>query len=152
MVKGKKMIQEKNIYKEVLIILAYFDEELIKKIPDKVFENLKELAGESEEDCYINTEQDLENQDISEESKDLIALIYYDYIADEQEKKEIMKLWNENERKYQEYLREKYNADNIFKNKRQEISMTENTSIIEYKKENIFYKIKNFIKKILKGY
>lgn len=146
------MIQEKNIYKEVLIILAYFDEELIKKIPDKVFENLKELAGESEEDCYINTEQDLENQDISEESKDLIALIYYDYIADEQEKKEIMKLWNENERKYQEYLREKYNADNIFKNKRQEISMTENTSIIEYKKENIFYKIKNFIKKILKGY
>lgn len=147
------MIQEKNnIYKEVLITLAYFDAELIKKIPDKVFENLKELAGESEEDFYINTEQDLEKQDISEESKDLIALIYYDYIADEQEKKEIMKLWNENERKYQEYLREKYNADNIFKNKRQEISITEKTSIIEYKKENIIYKIKNFIKKILKGY
>lgn len=146
------MIQEKNIYKEVLITLAYFDEELIKKIPDKVFENLKELAGESEEDFYINTEKDLENQDISEESKDLISLIYYDYIADEQEKKEIMKSWNENEIKYQEDLRIKYNVDNIFKNRKQETSKVEETSLIEYKKENIFCKIKNFIKKILKSY
>lgn len=147
-----KMIQEKNnICKEVLIILSYFDKELIKKIPDKVFENLKELAVDSEEDFYINTEKKLENQNISEESKDLISLIYYDYIADKNEKKEIMKSWNQNERKYQENLREKYNVDNIFKNRRQETSTAEKNSIIEYKKENIFCKIKKFIKSILKA-
>lgn len=145
------MKMKNDVYKEVLTILAYFDDELIKKIPDNVFKNLKELAADSEADFYINTEKDLENQNISEASIDLISLIYYDYIADENEKRKIMELWNENERKYQEKLREKYNVDNIFKKRIEETTKVEKISMIEHKKENIFDKIKSFIKSILKA-
>lgn len=148
-----KEIQEVNeIYKEVLTVLAYFDNDLIKKIPNNVFRKLTELAADSKVDFYIDTTKGLEEQNISEESKDLISLLYYNYVADENEKEELLKYWNENENKYQEELRGKYNSDKIFQNKTPDkgnISLS-NTAMIEYKKENIFNKIKNFIKNMFK--
>lgn len=149
------MIQEKNdVYKEVLTVLAYFNDDFIEKIPDKVLKKLNELAADSKTDFYIDTEKKLYEQNISEESKDLISLIYYNFAADKNEKKELLKIWSENENKYQEKLRKIYNSDNIFQNKRKKFSKDENSSLssntamVEYKKENIFDKIKNFIKKI----
>lgn len=149
------MIQEKNdVYKEVLTVLAYFNDDFIEKIPDKVLKKLNELAADSKTDFYIDTEKKLYEQNISEESKDLISLIYYNFVADKNEKKELLKIWSENENKYQEKLRKIYNSDNIFQNKRKKFSKDENSSLssntamVEYKKENIFDKIKNFIKKI----
>ena len=148
-------IQEKNdVFKEVLTILAYFNDELIEKIPAKVLKRLKELSADSKANFYINTEKKLEEQDISEESKDLIALIYYSYIADENEKNELLKLWNENENKYQEKLREKYNPDNIFKDKQKPTEYLEtpkeNTEVAIYKESflsKIISKIKLFFHK-----
>lgn len=151
-----KMIREINdVCKEVLTILAYFNVELIEKIPDKVFKKLKEQAKDSKADFYIDTEKSLDEQNISEECKDLIALLYYNYVADEHEKNQLSEIWNKNENKYQEKLREKYNPDGIFQNNINEISKIENTSLannsmIEYKKETIFDKIKKIIKNILK--
>lgn len=151
------MIQEKNdVCKEVLTILSYFSNELIEKIPDKFFKKLSELAADSKADFYIDTEKDLAEQNISEESKDLISLIYYSFIADKDEKNELLKIWNENENKYQENLREIYNPDNIFQSKMNETSKIENSSLsnntamIKYKKETIFDKIISFIKRKLK--
>ena len=144
-----KMIREINdVCKEVLTILAYCNEDLIEKIPNKVFNELKELAKDSKVDFYINTEEDLKSQEISEESKDLISLLYYNYVANEDEKSQLSEIWNENENKYQEKLREKYNPDNIFQNRN--ISSS-NTAMIEYKRDTIFNKIKNFIKKYIKN-
>ncbi len=141
----KKIQKMEDIYKEVLTILAYFNDELIEKIPAKVFKELRELAADSKANFYIDTEKDLDKQDISEESKNLISLIYYSFIADEKEKRELLKMWNENETRYQEILREKYSSDRIFQNR------TKETSMIEYKKETLFDTIKKFIKKILKA-
>lgn len=148
------MIQVNDICKEVLIILSYFNDDLIKKIPTRVFKKLSELSVGSKIELYIDTEKDLDKQNISEESKDLISLIYYNFIADENEKNRLMKLWNDNENIYQEKLMEKYNVDNIFQNKTQESKSLEkthlpNTAMTKYKKETLFYKIKNFIKYIL---
>ncbi len=149
------MIQETNdICKEALIILSYFNNDLIEKIPNKVFSKLLELSANSKIHLHIDTKKDLDKQDISEESKDLVSLIYYSFIADKNEKNELFKLWTDNENIYQEKLREKYNIDNIFKNN---ISKTSNidtttlpsTAIIKHEKENVFYKIKKFIKNIL---
>ncbi|MCI8965488.1 MAG: hypothetical protein HFJ43_03970 [Clostridia bacterium] len=149
------MIQETNdICKEVLIILSYFNNDLIEKIPNKVFSKLLELSADSKVHLHIDTKKDLDKQDISEESKDLVSLIYYTFVADKNEKNEIFKSWTDNENIYQENLREKYNIDNIFKN---DIRQTSNidtttlssTAIIKHEKENLFYKIKKFIKNIL---
>ena len=54
--------------------------------------------------------------DISEECKDLISLMYYSYIADGTEKKEIGKIWRQNEELYQNKLKEKFDYDNMLKN------------------------------------
>lgn len=124
------MIQEKNdVYKEVLTVLAYFNDELIEKIPDKILKKLNELAADSKTDFYIDTEKNLDEQNISEESKDLISLIYYDFVADKNEKNELLKIWNENENKYQEKLREIYNLDKIFQAKTEKISKAKINSL-----------------------
>ena len=147
-----EMIQNINdVCKEVLTILAYTDNNLIEQIPDKVFRNLQEFAADSKVDFFVNIAKDLSDQDISDECKDLISLLYYTYIANEHEKKELAEIWNVNEEKYQQELREKYNSDNIFKKANKNINIEKletNTALILYK-ESFFTKFKNFIFKIL---
>lgn len=145
------MIQEKNnVYGEVFAILSFLNEDLIDKIPDNVLKKIGNLSIDSNTNFYINKEKNLNAQDISEESKDLISLIYYTYIANENEKSELLKLWNENENKHQEKLRKEYNIDNLFQHRPKEVPTSSDTSMVEYKKETLFLKIKNFIKRMLK--
>ena len=139
-----------DVSKETLTFLAFFDNKMIEKIPNYVIEKLCKEAADSNLSFYIDTNKSFSEQTISEKSKDLISLIYYDYIAEEEEKKEILKQWNLNEENYQKVLSEKYNTDNIFK-KQQEKIVVENTNLpIEIKDESFFKKIINFIKKFLK--
>ena len=150
------MIQENNdVYKEVFTTLSFFSDDLIDKIPSNVLKTIGNLSQNSKSSFYIDKEKSLKDQDISEDSKNLISLIYYTYIANENEKNELLKLWNENENKYQEELREKYNPDNIFKknNQAQHIMQdtilnevnNDNVSMVEYK-ESFFKKFTNKIK------
>ncbi len=141
------MIEVNNfnvISKEVLTVLSYCDKNIINKIPNSLIKELVNYAADSNIECVINSEKKLEEQNISEESKDLIALIYYSFIANEEGKKEIKENWDINETKYQEDLKDKYNVDNIFKNKNN--INNENMCLVEYKEKNIIIK---FIKKII---
>lgn len=139
------MFQEMNdVAKETLTVLDYFDSNLIEKIPIKFLNYLNELSLGSNRDVHIDLEKKLIEQDISEESKDLIALIYYSYIADEEEKKQILKLWNENEKKYVKELEKKYNPDNIFKDRNRNI----NNLPAQIRKRNLLDKIISFIRNI----
>ncbi len=139
-----------KIAKEVLVILKYFSNDVIEKIPKNFLNFLKELASNYNDKIYIDTTLNLENQNISEESKDLLALIYYSYIAEKEEKKQIQLCWNENEKRYQEDLKEKYNPDNIFKTKNENKSEIENTSLTIIKSGTLFDKIISFIKNMFK--
>lgn len=65
-----------DVAKEVFGVLYYFDNELIKKIPVKFLKYIKELATKSDKEVNIDIQKELDEQNISEESKDLIALIY----------------------------------------------------------------------------
>lgn len=142
-----------DISKETLTFLAYFNEEMINKIPANVMIKLCDDAADSKMEFFIDPNKNFENQKISEKSKDLISLIYYDYIADEVEKKEIENQWNENDKNFEIQQRELYNPDNLFKNssksdKEYPQSYQEN-AMIEYKEslfKKIFAKIRNFFK------
>lgn len=134
-----------DISKETLTFLAFFDNKMIEKIPAKVITKLCEEAADSKLDFYIDSNKSFKEQSISEKSKDLISLIYYEYIAEDEEKKEILNQWNLNEKNYMQAQEEKYNYDNLFRNK----ETTDCVQLIEIKKDNIFQKIKNLIKKIL---
>ena len=135
-----------DISKETLTFLSFFDRKMIEKIPGSVIKKLCEEAAESKQDFYIDVNENFANQKISEKSKDLIALIYYDYIADENEKKEILNQWNINEKNYQDMQKVKYNYDNIFENRKK----TESVELVEVKKETLLEKFKMLLKKIFK--
>lgn len=142
-----------DISKEAITFLAFFDNEMIKKIPSHVIAELCEEAADSTMDFFIDANKTFEEQNISEQSKDLISLIYYNYIADETEKEEIQNKWNLNDEIFQKEQREKYNPDNLFKNQsktnEQCVEQQQEKAIIKYKEslvQKIILKIKNFFK------
>lgn len=136
-----------DIAKETIYVLKNFNPTFISKISKRILKDLEELAKTSKKEVKIDKTKSLKDQNILPETKDMIALLYYNYIALPEEKKEIIQKWNENEARYQERLRRKYNLDNVFK--KENTKENNNTSMIEYKK-NIFQRIFEKIKEIIK--
>ena len=128
-----------NMCKEALVILSYCNNEIRDKIPNKIINKLKEFAKDSNNNFKIDFNKSLENQNISNDGKNLISLIYYNYIASDLDKEEIKNAWAKNE-------------DNINKIFIKDIKDKKENQLI-VKKENIFKiiinKIKNFSKKRL---
>ena len=100
---------------EINEILKYMPDEELKKIPSKLREFFKEVSSKDYV-TNINPDLPLDKQQIKEKTKDIIALIYRNYWCSEEERKELDQKLIENDRKFEEELREKYNPDNIFKN------------------------------------
>lgn len=133
---------------EVNKILKQLNEDSLNKIPKKLLDEIEKNATINIE--YIRPDIALEDLDLEEETKEILAVISYNYFCDEEERK----IWNqelkENEQRYQEELRKKYSPDNIFKNSKKEVSecieTKEENSLVEYK-EPFFKKIWNIIKK-----
>ena len=92
-------MDKKDVYKEVFVILSNFNKEILDKIPSRIFNKIANLAADSEIEVNIDMTKELEDQNISEESKDMISLLYYKYIADDEEKLELIKIWSNNENK-----------------------------------------------------
>lgn len=92
-------MEKKDVYKEVFVVLSNFNNEIIEKIPSRVFNKIANLAADSEIEVNIDMTKELEEQNISQESKDMISLLYYKYIADDDEKIELIKIWSNNEKK-----------------------------------------------------
>lgn len=138
-----------DISKETLTFLAFFDNKMIEKIPGYIITKLCEEAADSKNDFYIDASKSFEEQKISEKSKDLLALIYYDYIAEEEEKKEILEQWKLNEEKYNNIQNQKYSYDNLFANKSQKHETNNVNLPIKVEKENIFKRLIKYIKSII---
>ena len=136
-----------DIAKETIYVLKNFNPTFTSKISKRILKDLEELAKTKKKEVKIDKTKSLKDQNILPETKDMIALLYYNYIALPEEKKEIIQKWNENEARYQERLRRKYNLDNVFK--KENTKENNNTSMIEYKK-NIFQRIFEKIKEIIK--
>lgn len=138
-----------DISKETLTFLAFFDNKMIEKIPSYIITKLCEEAADSKSDFYIDTSKSFEEQNISEKSKDLLALIYYDYIAEEEEKKEIIEQWELNEEKYNNIQNQKYSYDNLFAKNSQKQEINKTNLPIKVEKENVFKRLIKYIKSIL---
>ena len=140
----------KDAYVEVLGILDLLDEEQKNRIPKKLkefFENNKN------QDYQVNIDSNipLEEQNLLQETVDILAMLKLNYwCTNEKEKEGLLNLLNENEKKYQEELRKKYNPSNLFKDKESKrvIYTNEELSIVKYK-ESIFKRIKDWLKRIL---
>lgn len=132
---------------EITEILSYLPNEYIQKIPKKLrdfFEKVKSNNYISK----INPYKPLEKQDIKPKTKTLLVILYRNYWCDEEEKERIDRLLIENDRKYEKELREKYNPDNLFKNRNHKTDTVNDTlDMIEYK-ESFLTKFINKFKSV----
>lgn len=106
-----------NVAKETIEILKYFDSKFLSKISENFLKELRQLAKDSNLEVKIDKNKKLKEQEISDETKSLISIMYYRYFATEEEKKDIIKIWNSNEKLYQKTIKEEYNQENLFKKK-----------------------------------
>ena len=118
---------------EINEILKYLPKEEVEKIPSKLREFFKEISSKDYV-TNINPNIPLDKQQIKEKTKDIIALIYKNYWCSEEERKELDQKLIENDKKFEEELREKYNPDNIFKNN---VTTTNKEEVTEEKEEKI---------------
>lgn len=134
-------------YAEVDTILSLMESKYVEKIPLKMREMFKneKLEGYNPE---IDPAIPLDNQNVMRKTIIILAMLNLNYWCEnEEEKQKLIKIYAENDIKREEELREKYNPDNIFKN-RQKIEQKETTStaLIEYQEENF---LKRIIRKVM---
>ena len=136
---------------ELIEIFKYLPKAELEKVPLKL-RNFFEKVAKQDYIAHIDPYKPLEQQYLKEKTKDLISVIYMNYWATEEERLDLNRVISENDKKYEEELREKYNPDNIFKNKtNEEYNMQEDPQeIIKYEKKNIIQKIFEKIKSIFK--
>jgi len=138
----------KQAFSEVLEVLKNTEQSIVKKIPQKFIEFLDE---NKDLEYFVDidfTKANWEN-DVKQETQAILALIYRDYIVSPEKRSKLIKEEQEEQRRIEEQIREKYNPDNLFKNK-QESKDTEMTNLpVEIKKETFFKKIVNYIKKLI---
>ena len=135
---------------EVLDILEHMNANDLARVSNKFINFLKENASKNYI-CNLDYSKKLNDMELKQETRGLLALMYEKYWCPEEEKEELKKKFYENEKKYQEELREKYNPDNIFSKNQNNIIEPENkqTQLIEYK-ESVFRKILNKIRAFFK--
>lgn len=147
-------IETRQAYSEVNKFLELIGEEMTNKIPLKL-RNFFKREMDQNYIPTINTNIPIKEQNLKRKTIAIIAGLNLQYWCKEDRKQELLEIYSNNEKKYQEELREKYNPDDIFKRSikiaEEDTLSTENMqlSVVEeirwYKK--IFEKIMRFFNK-----
>lgn len=112
-------VQTQEIYSEVYSILNLLGESYIAKLPTSLFNMIREEKRQDYNPKY-DLKTNLGQQNIKRETLAMIALLHFNYWCDsEEEKNKLKEIFKTNEEKYQAEIKEKYNPDNLFKNRKQ---------------------------------
>lgn len=141
-------------FKEVCEILKNMNREDVEKIPNSYINMIKNNMDDNYE-FILDNNTEFEKQELLKETKVILADIYLNYWADDEQKIRIKQKF-----KYDIMREEEKKIKNIytdeFSNKNQKLDSEEKTrneinsdiQMVECKKENIFTKFLNKIKKI----
>ena len=135
-----------NTYEEIYEILSYMDEATVMKIPKKVLNIIQEKRN-SNFKTKIDENDIFNEKNVSKEAIDFLCWIEYTYWMKESRKQKINKIKLDKIQKSEEEKREKYNPDNLFKNRKlnqQEHETQQEVALVEVKEK--FYT--KFIKKL----
>ncbi len=96
----------------VIMKLEFSD---IQKIPDEFLNTLK---NNMDQEYYttLNIDEEYIDNNLSEDTKGILGLVYRDYLTDESERKELVEGENKSKEEYQEVLRDMFQSDLVFKN------------------------------------
>ena len=131
---------------EVFKTIESLNYEEYNRISKKFLEN---IYKNMDRDYYLmlDVDDDFIDNKMSETAKEILALIYRDYLVSPEERQQLLKEETEEEKRIEQELREKYNPDNIFKrNNSIDSKEVEETSLV-IKEDEVWYK--RFINKIL---
>ena len=148
-------------YTEVVELLNALPIDEFNQIPSEEIEFYKENM-DKDYNFSIDSGVDLSKQNISFEANSIIIDIFQKYFATEEQKEKIEKILEKNSAEEDALKRERYNPDNIFKkevpsnikveetieNENENVDVEKNEILPINVKENIFFKIKNFILRI----
>lgn len=146
------MIKTRQAYSEIDEFLGLLSEEQRNEIPKKLREFFKK---EKDQEYKKNIDKDIpiKDQNLKEETLAIIALLNLQYwCKDQEEKKRLQAIYAQNEKEYQDMLYKKYNPNNIFKKKEENVTENntkqEDMQMVEYKEpifKSIINKILNFL-------
>ena len=150
-------VKQTNIakaYSEVDSILEEMDKTNVEKIPIKLRKMFKE-EKDAEYQKKIDINAKIQRKELEPKTLTILAMLYLNYWCEsEEERNSLIKQYAENDRKSEEEAREKYNPDNLFKNKtknREESEKnTTETSMTILEKEKWYKKIFGLIKRLFK--
>ena len=120
------------------------------QMQDKISQKLKDFIENNKAENYssnINPTVPLKEQILKKETKAMLGIIYRDYLCSEEQRRKLLENEKTEIEEYERELREKYNPDNLFKNKTKEVEeeiATSETALTDYK-EGFLSRLKNLI-------
>lgn len=140
----------RQAYTEIDNFIELLDENERNKIPERLrtfFKREKDSNYKKEIDINIP----IQYQNLKEETLAIIAILNLEYwCEDKEEKLRLKRIYFNNEEKYQKDLREKYNFTFNAQIKSNEKTTQKELAISKNKKNSIFSRLKELIKKIFK--
>jgi len=142
----------REAFSEVEQILNLMPTNLSNKIPTK-FKNI--ITIEKSKTYIPQISEPFEECELKEETTIILAVIYRDFLCSKEELEELLERDKNKLLEFEEALREKYNPDNLFKNKNnfseciQDNTSTE-TAMVEYKEKNFIQKLFDKIKHLFR--
>ena len=135
-------IEYANAYSEVLGILKFLVQEDYEKIPKEKI-NLFETNANKDYVFEYDPEKSLQEQNVSQIARTIIAILFRDYWATDEQRNKIIAFQNNKRLQIEEEKRQKYHME-IFQNNNNSTTEAinepvENLQVVEYK-ENIFKK------------
>lgn len=142
-------LEYKKALFEVYTILENTEEEIRNKIPEKFIKFIKENM-DANYNFKLQYGKGLAEQNLMEETKQILALIYRDYICTNEERKELLEKEHKKRIEKETENKEKYdiNFEKIRENKKQENYEVNETQLIEITKEKWYKKLINKILKV----
>lgn len=143
-------LEYKQSLTEINTILNFMEKEYINKLPNKLIKFINENMDNSYiSDISANTP--INEQNLKNDTKILLSLIYRNYWCSEEKKKELLGEDTYLKSEKEKEIREKYNSDNLFKNKvleQQNKQVEDNVALMQVK-ESFFTKVINKLKSLL---
>lgn len=132
---------------ETLDILKHTRKEDVDKISSRFMDYLEANASKTYKPELDHTKK-IKDMQLNRKTKAILAIIYKKFWCNSEKQEQFNRVLKENEIKREKELREKYNPDNLFKDKKPKIETIDNSmAIVEYK-ESFFTKLIKKIKNI----
>lgn len=151
-------IEYANAYTEVLDILKYISKEDYEKIPKTKIQMFEEKSNKNYNFKY-DVDKTLEEQNVSEITKMIIAILYRDYFATKEQRYVIIKKQREAREEQERQIRERIEQNKKIKEDLLKVidvssdldldlDYARGTNLEIYKEENIFKRIISKIREI----